>query len=57
MDFRVKQFIETVNASTYPKSIKTELIAAISCFEHDVDYEFDDDEAKAIYDIAMSLWI
>ena len=57
MDFRVKQFIEAVNASTYPKSIKTELIAAIACFDYDVDYEFDDDEAKAIYDIAMSLWV
>lgn len=57
MDFRIKQFIEAVDASTYPKSIKIELLAAIACFEHDVDYEFFDDEAHAIYDIAMSLWI
>ena len=57
MDLRVKEFIEAVNASTYPKSIKIELIAAIACFDYDVDYEFDDDEARAIYDIAMSLWV
>lgn len=57
MDLRVKEFIEAVNASTYPKSIKTERIAAIACFYYVVDYEFDDDEARAIYDIAMSLWV
>lgn len=57
MDFRIKRFIEAVNDSTYPKSIKAELIAAIACFENEVSYEFDDDEARDIFEIAISLWI
>lgn len=58
MDTRIKNFIEAVLESKYPKNIKTELIAAIACFDNSVvSYEFDDDEARDIFEIAISLWV
>ncbi len=56
MDYRIKQFIESVLESTYPKDIKDELIAAIACFDYDVSYKIEDEEAKEIFEIAISLW-
>lgn len=57
MDTRIKNFIEAVLESKYPKNIKTELIAAIACFNNSVSYEFADDEARDIFEIAISLWV
>lgn len=56
MDYRIKQFIKSVLESTYPKDIKDELIAAIACFDYDVSYKIEDEEAKEIFEIAISLW-
>ena len=57
MDTRIKDFIETVLESKYPKNMKAELIAAIACFDNDVSYEIEDEEAKEIFEIAISLWV